>query len=69
MTTKQKSVVPESVRVSRKAECDVCINNVDDVCVTFKEMHPDRDCVVSVGITMPRAACPLRKWSAYSVED
>lgn len=38
--------------------------NQNDVCAEYKRLYPDRDCVISVGIKMPHAACPLGKWPA-----
>jgi hypothetical protein len=48
--------------IDRQSICDGCSQNVDDVCQVYKQLHPDRDAVVSVGAKMPLAKCPLGKW-------
>jgi hypothetical protein len=42
--------------------CNGCRYNTDDVCVLYKSIHPSRDAVVSVGLQMPRSACPAGLW-------
>ena len=46
----------------RKEQCNVCPSNQNDICLTYKNLHPDRDCKISYGITMAKASCPEKKW-------
>lgn len=47
---------------NRMQFCSGCQYNRDDVCVLYKQKHPDRDCLISVGIQMPHAQCPAGLW-------
>lgn len=47
---------------TRQAICKRCPYASDDVCMLYKSMHPDRDCVISIGVEMPFAACPAGLW-------
>lgn len=51
----------------RQKECGNCIHNIDNVCVQLKEIHPERECKVDVGIKMPEAACPLSVWGKVGI--
>lgn len=42
--------------------CNSCPHNVNDVCLECKLIHPDKDCLISVGVTMTDAHCPLGLW-------
>ena len=53
---------PISWQVSRQSMCGRCQYNTDDVCTLYKSQHPDRDAVISIGVTMPYAACPAGLW-------
>ena len=55
---------PVPYQQERQAICNQCPHNVDDICVEYHALHPDRDCVISVGVEIPYAACPLGKWPA-----
>lgn len=48
----------------RQRTCDQCEYSVDDVCVEYKRLHPDRDCRITVGVRIPYAQCPAGKWLA-----
>lgn len=47
---------------TRQAMCNRCPYSRNDVCTLYKSLHPDRDCVISVGIKMPFAWCPAGLW-------
>jgi hypothetical protein len=47
---------------TRQATCNRCPYNTDGVCVLYQLHHPDRDCVIDVGVTLPYAACPAGLW-------
>jgi len=49
-------------QTSRQATCNRCPYNTDGVCVLYQLHHPDRDCVIDVGVTLPYAACPAGLW-------
>lgn len=46
----------------RQAKCDACQHNVDGVCMIEKGVHPDRPCVIEIGIRKHQARCRLGEW-------
>lgn len=42
--------------------CNNCPQAINDVCMECKILHPDRDCLISVGVQMIDAHCPLGLW-------
>lgn len=53
---------------TRQSACNRCSYAEDDVCTLFKSQHPDRDCLISVGVEIPRAACPAGFWPAVELK-
>jgi hypothetical protein len=53
---------PPAWQASRQVMCNRCQYNTDGVCVLYQLHHPDRDCVIAVGVTLPYAACPAGLW-------
>ncbi len=39
-----------------------CPYALDGVCTLLKSLHPDRDCIIDIGIEMPEAWCPAGLW-------
>lgn len=52
----------------RTAICGHCQHNVDRVCTRYKQIHPERDCLVSVGVRMPFVSCPAGRWRKQSLK-
>jgi hypothetical protein len=46
----------------RRSICHECPHNRDGVCMPLRTRQPDKPCLVDVGIPMPFAECPLKKW-------
>lgn len=42
--------------------CSSCLKAIDDLCMECKTLHHDRDCLISIGVTMVNAHCPLGLW-------
>lgn len=42
--------------------CNPCPHNQNDTCLKLKEIHPDRPCSISYGVTLPKSYCPLGNW-------
>jgi len=57
-----QGVGPVAYQVERKTICDSCEHNRDGVCLPLKVKLPDAPCIVEVGLPMPEAQCPLKKW-------
>lgn len=59
-----KPVSAISWQADRAAMCSRCPYNdkEQDICTLYKSQHPDRDCIVTIGITLPFAACPAGFW-------
>jgi hypothetical protein len=55
---------PALYYVERKNTCNQCPNNVNNVCLEYKNLHPNKPCQVSVGVRMPIAKCLLNLWQA-----
>lgn len=53
-------------RQERLAICNECKHQDGDICKKQKQLYPDRDCSIAVGIKKPESHCPLRKWSRRS---
>jgi hypothetical protein len=43
--------------------CSGCQYNTEGVCVLYQLQHPERDCVIEVGIELPYSACPAGLWN------
>lgn len=55
--------IPIEYQQERQALCDGCMfasNN--GVCIEFQSRHPTKPAVISVGVRMARAACPIGLW-------
>jgi hypothetical protein len=37
-----------------------------DICLECKARHPEKDCFISIGVTMRHVACPLGEWDAIT---
>jgi hypothetical protein len=47
----------------RESCCRVCsIGRCGNICIVCKQKHPERDCVIAIGVRIPRAHCPLGWW-------
>jgi len=46
----------------RRSICGGCVHNENGVCLELKKVHPDRDCLISVGVKMAIAYCTLGLW-------
>lgn len=46
----------------RLYHCTRCRYRTDDVCTLYKSQHPERDALISIGVTVPEAACPAGLW-------
>lgn len=53
---------PIAYQAARQAVCNECAHNRDGVCLPLKTKHPDYPGVIEVGVKMPGAQCPLRRW-------
>lgn len=47
---------------SRTKTCETCRHNLDGVCQSFKRIHPDRECLINIGVKIARAECPEKRW-------
>ena len=56
------TILSDSLLTLRTTACKRCKHNVGDVCEENKKLYPERDCFVSVGITMDKAHCPIGEW-------
>jgi hypothetical protein len=54
---------PIAWQETRARICKRCPYDVDDVCTLYKSQHPDRDALVSIGVTIPYAKCPAGLWN------
>lgn len=53
---------PVDYQVERESICGQCDHARDGVCLPLKTIHPDRPCLIDVGIAMPGVQCPLHRW-------
>jgi hypothetical protein len=53
-----------------EARMSICRQKKDcrdgDICLECKARHPEKDCFISIGVTMPHVACPLGEWDAIT---
>lgn len=59
---------PIAYQQERLAKCNECKFNVGDVCQVYKGMHPERDAIISIGVTMSFAACPIGQWDRKQID-
>jgi|GEM_PF-5003371 len=53
---------PVDYQLNRQAICDGCESNTAGVCGVLKSRHPDRDCLIEIGVSRPGWRCPAGKW-------
>lgn len=47
----------------RAAKCEACETwRKGRICLKCREKYPERDCIIAVGIRMPKAHCPIGEW-------
>ena len=61
-------VRPTEYATKRQAICDGCRYNQDNVCIIYRQQHPDRPCEVDAGVRIPFAACPLGDWHRVMIK-
>lgn len=54
---------------ARAALCSLCEYNNAGVCTQLKKITPDKDCIVQIGVEMPRAYCPIGQWDRHNHDD
>jgi hypothetical protein len=53
---------PVAYQIARQAICDTCPHNRDGVCRPLQIKQPNAPCLVTIGVAMAGAECPLTKW-------
>lgn len=53
---------PVGYQVDRRAICDRCEHNSSGVCGVLKSKHPDRPCLIEIGVARPDWRCPDGRW-------
>jgi len=53
---------PIGYQESRRAICGECPHARDGVCLPLLTIHPEKPCLIEIGVAMPAVECPLKKW-------
>jgi len=54
--------VNDSYSTLRNTVCSFCDANCGGICDDMKALHPERDCLISVGVEKKESHCPRKLW-------
>lgn len=54
---------------SRLAVCSLCESNQSGICSNLKEIKPDDDCDIIVGVQMEKSYCPAGHWGRHDPQQ